>query len=300
VTAQCLACALPLPANFRVGDILAFHRRDPQEIAECVTNDSLRKGLLWRGVPASLSIRFGRGEAQAELAIEGTAGRGAQAAFEAMLARMLGLGQAVETFERRFRRHPQLGPLLARQRGLRVPVAATPFEALSWAVTGQQISVAAAVSIRRKLIAAVGLRHSGGLLCTPEAPQIASLSEATLRRAGFSGTKTTTLLSLAHLVAEGELPLDAWMKTLPVDTIRERLGAVRGIGPWTIDYALLRGYGWLDGSLHGDAAVRRGMQRLLGAEERIGEAQAKTWLAEFAPWRALVAAHLWALQRTAA
>jgi len=30
---------------------------------------------------------------------------------------------------------------------LRVPVAATPFEALTWAITGQQISVAAAVSI---------------------------------------------------------------------------------------------------------------------------------------------------------
>ena len=28
------SCAIPLPASFRAGDILAFHRRDAQEIAE--------------------------------------------------------------------------------------------------------------------------------------------------------------------------------------------------------------------------------------------------------------------------
>ena len=43
---------------------------------------------------------------------------------------------------------------------------------------------------------------------------------------------------------------------------------LKGIGPWTVDYALLRGFARLDGSLHGDAAVRRQLQRAcFGAEE---------------------------------
>ena len=98
----------------------------------------------------------------------------------------------------------------------------------------------------------------------------------------------------------GDLPLDAWAIDPPVsslvEVIREKLSAVRGIGPWTINYALLRGFGWLDGSLHGDAAVRRNLQRLLhGSEEqKLGEEEARRWLAQFSPWRALVAAHLWA------
>jgi len=82
--------------------------------------------------------------------------------------------------------------------------------------------------------------------------------------------------------------------------MRERLAAVRGIGPWTINYTLLRGYGWLDGSLHGDVAVRRGLRTLLGAPDKIGEHAAEAWLAEFTPWRALVAAHLWVANTTAA
>lgn len=46
--------------------------------------------------------------------------------------------------------------------------------------------------------------------------------------------------------------------------------AVRGIGPRTVNYALMRGIGWLDGSPHGNA-VRCGLQTLLGAPDKIDE-----------------------------
>ena len=213
---------------------------------------------------------------------------------------MLGLTQGIKIFEERYRDHPQLGILIAQQPGLRIPVTATPFEALIWGVTGQQISVSAAVSLRRKLIGATNIRHSCGLLCHPDASQIRALREERLRQAGFSTTKARTLLTLSALVADDELPLDVWVETLPADVMREQLEAVRGIGPWTVNYSLLRGFGWLDGSLHGDAAVRRGLQTLLDAPDRISEEDVKSWLAQFSPWRALVGAHLWTAQASIA
>jgi DNA-3-methyladenine glycosylase II len=295
-----LHCFIPLPTNFRPGDILAFHRRDAQEIAERVTDTTLQKGMVWRDVPACLSISFRNGQADAILSVDGHVSNDSQPAFEAMILRMLGLAQGIEQFEKRYRDHPQLGPLIARQPGLRVPVAATPFEALTWAVTGQQISVSASVALRRRLISATNVRHTGGLLCYPEAEQITGLTEATLRQAGFSTTKTRTLLNLSQLVADNKLPLEAWTQELPVEEMREQLEAVRGIGPWTVNYALLRGYGWLDGSLHGDAAVRRGLQTLLNSPGKISEDEAREWLAAFSPWRALIAAHIWAAQSSVA
>jgi DNA-3-methyladenine glycosylase II len=109
---------------------------------------------------------------------------------------------------------------------------------------------------------------------------------------------------VSQLAAEDRLPFETWSQTLPVvlpvDEIRDRLLEVRGIGPWTVNYMLLRGFGWLDGSLHGDVAVRRGIQTLLASPDRIGENQAREWLADFSPWRALVAAHLWAAQSSTA
>ena len=295
-----LHCSIRLPADFRPDDILSFHRRDAQEVAEQVSDTGLQKGIVWRGMPACLHIKFSSSKADAMLSVDGRLPGDSRSAFEAMILRMLGLTQGVAEFETHFRDHPQLGHLIARQRGLRVAVAATPFEALTWAVTGQQISVSAAVSIRRKLVSAANVRHSGGLLCYPDARQIIGLSEATLRKAGFSATKAGTLRELAHRVADDRLPLDAWTRTLPIDEMRERLEAVRGIGPWTVNYALLRGFGWLDGSLHGDAAVRRGLQALLDSPEKPGAEETEEWLAVFSPWRALVAAHIWAAQSSAA
>jgi len=293
-------CRIALPPGFRAEDILEFHRRDPQAFAERVAPGRLQKGLLVNGEAACLSLGFHPEHVDAELAIDSRSTAANEKALTLLVCRMLGLTQRIEVFEQEYRQHPQLGPLVARQSGLRVPLAATPFEALTWAITGQQISVGAAVSMRRKLIKAAGQIHSSGLACYPDAAQLAQLTEADLRAAGFSANKAQTLITVSTRVLSGELPLDAWQENLPVDTLRERLLDIRGIGPWTVNYTLLRGFGWLDGSLHGDVAVRRGMQILLDRPDKISEKAAQQWLAEFSPWRALLAAHLWALKSLAA
>jgi DNA-3-methyladenine glycosylase II len=287
-------CTLALPPGFRVADILEFHRRDPQAFSERVENNVLTKGMVWENQTACLTVSFQPQQAEVKISLDGRSTATDAKTLASHVGRMLGLTQPVEEFEAHHRQHPQLGPLLRRQSGLRVPLAATPFEALTWAITGQQISVSAAVSMRRKLIKAAGLVHSSGLACYPDAERLISLSEADLRVAGFSANKAQTLLAVSGKVLSKELPLDNWQANLSVNDIHERLLAIRGIGPWTVNYTLLRGFGWLDGSLHGDVAVRRGMQILLNHPDKISEAAARQWLADFSPWRALLAAHLWA------
>ena len=216
-------CSIALPAGFRAEDILEFHRRDPQAFAERVTPGRLQKGLVVDGKAACLSLGFHPAHVDAELAIDSRSTAANEAALTRLVCRMLGLTQRIEIFEQDYRQHPQLGPLIARQSGLRVPLAATPFEALTWAITGQQISVGAAVSMRRKLIKAAGQIHSSGLACYPDAAQLAQLTEADLRAAGFSANKAQTLITVSAKVLSGELPLDAWQENMPIDTLRERL-----------------------------------------------------------------------------
>ncbi|TAK64755.1 MAG: DNA-3-methyladenine glycosylase 2 family protein [Methylobacter sp.] len=289
-----LTCSLELPKHYRADDILAFHNRDVLAVAESVDGHSLRKGLLWNHQAACLTIRFNNNSADVELAIDGLATTNDADALFNLVRRMLGLTQQVEDFEQSYRQHPQLGMLIAQQPGLRVPTSATVFEALSWAITGQQISVSAAISIRRKLIQAAGVMHSSGLACYPDAKQLALLSESDLRQAGFSQTKAQTLLVVSRMIEIEELSLENVIGTSNIEEIRRQLLQIRGIGPWTVNYALLRGFGWLDGSLHGDVAVRHGLQALLGNADKMTEQQAQQWLMPFSPWRALVAAHLWA------
>ena len=111
-----LSYTLTLPPAFRPGDILAFHRRDAQEVAEAVREASLRKGLVWNGLPACLELHFQSGRADATLTIDGAAGAGCAARLEAMVHRMLGLTQDIVAVEPQ---HRQLR--MARKVFLRCP-----------------------------------------------------------------------------------------------------------------------------------------------------------------------------------
>lgn len=326
----------PLPRNYRLQEVLAFHQRDAEQLAEQVRHTAqglpvLRKGLDWEGQPAWMELVWEASapdsapdsaaipaqppaasdplqvRASLHLAPRQTADASTPARWAATVRRMLGLAYPPEGLEAAHADHPLLGPLLRAQAGLHVPAAPTAWEALTWAITGQQISVAAAVTLRRRLIRAAGTplplegRGAPPLFTYPSAAQVAQLGEAGLRAAGYSQSKTRALLVLAQQVVSGALPLEDWvrasdagqMRAADVDAAMQQLLAVPGIGPWTVHYTLLRGLGWPDGSLHGDVAVRKALAQLQGAE-RITEAQTRDWLAPFAPWRALVAAHLWA------
>jgi DNA-3-methyladenine glycosylase II len=203
---------------------------------------------------------------------------------------VLGLRIDPAPFEAAVAGDPLFAPLVARERGLRVIQSASVFEALSWAIIGQQINLSFAIALRRTFIGLAGRAHSSGLWCYPDAPDAARLDLEQLTSRKYSRAKAETLLRLARLVADGDLDLD---RGADLPAVSERLLAVKGIGPWTVNYALLRGYGFADCSLEGDVAVRTAIGRLLGAE-RPDLAEAAAFLANYRPHRTMAAAHLWA------
>lgn len=287
---------IKLPKHFTEQEVLAFHQRDSAAIAERVSGHTIEKGMIWDGFPACLRLVFNKGKVAVSLAVDGAVTADNKPLLT-MARRMLGLTQAVEKFENTYQDHPLLASIIAQHKGLRVPQTASPFEAIVWAIIGQQISVSAAIAIRRRLIQLVNIPHSSGLLCHPDAQTLSTLSEETLCPAGLSKTKARTINLVSQQITSQQIPLASWEQSTnpPADEITQALLSIKGIGPWTMSYVLLRGFGSLNGSLHGDVAVRRSLQRLLQRNEKITAEETAQWLNQFQPWRALVAAHLWKL-----
>ena len=283
--------ALPLPTAYRVEDVLAFHARDAEGLAEQVSADGVRKAVLLDGVPVLFDVRLGADAAACRIEADGALGEGTRALAQEALRNILALRIDPAPFAEFVRDDAVFGPLVQRQPGLRIVQSGTVFEALTWAIIGQQINLPFAISLRRTFIEQAGRRHSSGLWCYPEAADVARLDLETLTSRKFSRAKAETLLRVARMAAEGEL-------LLRQDDDPERAGAallaVKGIGPWTVNYTLLRGYGYADCSLHGDVAVRSAIGRLTGAAAKPEIAQAETWLAAYRPHRTMAAAYLWA------
>lgn len=170
---------------------------------------------------------------------------------------------------------PALADLVAAAPGVRIPGTTTPIEAALRALTGQQVSVAAGRSQLERMVGDPGPR----LRPFPSAEQVLAGGMD-----WFAGpaARRQAIHEVLTFAAAGGLDPDA-------DPARAAAGllAVRGVGPWTVAYTLMRGYGLPDVDLSGDRALVVALQRLAPGEPL------KAVLAQAAPWRSYAALHLW-------
>jgi DNA-3-methyladenine glycosylase II len=283
--------SIPLPPGYRSADVLAFHSRDVEGVAEQVSENRLRKGVLFDGVAVLLDVTLTPGVALCEVRADGGLTAPAAAMADEALLNILGLRIDPAPFLALAKDDPLLGACALRNAGLRIVQSATIFEALTWAIIGQQINLPFAIALRRSFILQAGRRHSSGLWCYPEAPDVARLDPEVLTSRKFSRSKADTLLRLARLVDAGELRL---ARLDDASEVADALLAVKGIGPWTVNYALLRGYGYPDCSLHGDVAIRAALGRLLHEAAKPDITRTQALLERYKPHRTMAAACLWA------
>jgi DNA-3-methyladenine glycosylase II len=291
MTAIATSFSIALPPNYRRQDVLAFHRRDIEGMAERVEPARIHKGMTIDGISVVLDIELSQFQAVCHADADGALPAAARAQLRDAARGILGLHIDPVPFAVFAATDALLGPIVRQQDGLRIVQSGTIFEALTWAIIGQQINLPFAISLRRTFILLAGRQHSSGLWCYPGAADVAPMALEELCKHKFSRAKAETLLRVARLVDSGQLSLAGQEKIAEVSLA---LLAIKGIGPWTVNYTLLRGYGYADCSLHGDVAVRAALQRLLDAPVKPDIARTEAILAQYQPYRSMAAAHLWA------
>ena len=150
-------------------------------------------------------------------------------------------------------------------------------------IVGQQVSVAAASSMWRKLEAALGEDMP------PETLLAADFD--TLRACGLSRQKQGYVRSLCELVVSGELDLE----NLPEDDEEAiaLLTLIKGIGRWSAEIYLLFAEGRPDIWPAGDLAVQAGLHKLLGLDARPSEKATRELAEAWRPHRGAAAIFTW-------
>jgi AraC family transcriptional regulator, regulatory protein of adaptative response / DNA-3-methyladenine glycosylase II len=180
-----------------------------------------------------------------------------------------------------------LGPLGAKNPGIRVPGAFDGFEIALRAVLGQQISVPAATTIAARIVERFGEKvdtpFSGLRFVVPTAAKIAAVPLDDLRRLGLTGARASTVSALAKAVASGQVN---FLNTTSWEESVKRLIELPGVGPWTASYVAMRVLGWPDAFPHQD----RGLQKALSVKKA---SDALALSERWRPWRAYAAMQLW-------
>ena len=180
-------------------------------------------------------------------------------------------------------REPRLAVELGRIGYPEPRLRARGFVTMLRTIVGQQVSVAAAASMWRKLEAELGEGFTPGCLLARDFD--------TLRACGLSRQKQGYARSLCELAEAGELDFDS----LPADDEEAiaLLTRIKGIGRWSAEIYLLFAEGRPDIWPAGDLAVQEGVKRLLGLEERPAEKATRALAESWSPQRGAMAIFTW-------
>jgi DNA-3-methyladenine glycosylase II len=158
------------------------------------------------------------------------------------------------------------------------------YGALLFQITGQQLSVPAT----RRTLARIEALFDGHL---PTPAELLGVDPGKLREAGLSWRKVSTLRDLAERLTDGRLNPDV-LNSLPDDELIAELTAIPGIGPWTVQGALIIALQREDVVLPGDLALRKAVQAAYQLDHLPTQQEVIAIAEKWRPYRSLATSYL--------
>ena len=179
---------------------------------------------------------------------------------------------------------PRLKPVADKAGAFSLRRREAGYAGLCAIVCGQQLSTAAAATIRARLFAAfMPFGHES----------VRKARTDKLKQLGLSAAKIKSIKEIGKAVAKGRIDLTA-VGNMDADVAHAALTALHGVGPWTADIYLLFCLGHADAFPAGDLAVQESARIAFGLRKR-PDAKALSKMAEaWRPWRGVAAHLLWA------
>jgi len=169
------------------------------------------------------------------------------------------------------------------------------WECLGWSIIGQQVSVASAFAMRGRLARMAGavVNRKGTVFeGFPSPADLLKLTDAQMRKCGLSTGKTDYLRGIAKQIRSGEL-IEEQLIALPFDEARAQLRALRGIGPWSVEYAMMRCLGDPDACPVEDIGLRNAIRNEYGLGHQATLAETVKITDRWKPFRAYGTFYLW-------
>ncbi|WP_241158450.1 DNA-3-methyladenine glycosylase family protein [Cohnella candidum] len=182
-------------------------------------------------------------------------------------------------------------------RGLRLVGVPDLYEAIGWAILGQQINLPFAYTLKRRLVESFGgsavdgegVRH----WIFPAAETIAALNPADLIPLKMTAKKAEYLIHTAQLVASGTLTKEKLSAAGSASDAERLLTSVRGIGPWTAHYVAMRCLRFPEAFPIQDVGLHLAIKKLQGADRKPTLPEIREMASRWTGWEAYATFYLW-------
>jgi AraC family transcriptional regulator of adaptative response / DNA-3-methyladenine glycosylase II len=276
---------ITLPESYPLHYLRRALNRDIHSCNERLTSDEYVGAVQLSSGPAVLSLKLNQTAIRAEIS------GGSAVEAHALVIGLLGLDQDAAAFAR-LAHKLGLARLVAGRAELRISQTTSVFDGVLWSIIGQQINFSFACLLKRRLFERAGTLLPNGLFAPPTPAAVAVIEPSELLPLQFSRQKADYLIAIARLITQGRLDLES-LRTMSATRAERTLLALRGLGPWSVNYLMMRALGFADCVPYGDTSVTSNLQELFQLEERPDIDATRRLMSAFSPYRSLATNHLW-------
>jgi len=260
-----------------------------------IKGDAIRKVLIIEDKPHLVEVS---GDAQ------GLTVRSLNGAFEKSEAEVVenivrywfDADRDLQPFYELLNNYPPLAYMTTAFSGLRLIAMPDLFETLAWAVIGQQINLVFACKLKRRLVeryCSAMVYDSEPYLSFPSPDVIAKADADELRGMQFSAGKAAYLIGIAKAFECGELSAGLLHELPDLASRQEKLKAIKGIGTWTANYALMKCLREPSCIPYGDAGLHNALKAHGIIKDKTETEAMQQLFDRFAGWESYLVFYLW-------
>lgn len=180
--------------------------------------------------------------------------------------------------------------------GLRIMCIPDLFEALAWAIMGQQINLPFAYTLKQRFVEQFGklITFEGERFWSfPSIEKIASLNVEDLRKLQFTTRKAEYIIGIAKDMKGGKLTKELLLQKQDYHQVQKSLIRIRGVGAWTADYVMMKCLHHTSSFPIADVGLHNALKNLIGLKEKPSLAEIKDYAANWEGWQAYATFYLW-------
>ncbi len=235
---------ITLPDNFDMNANLGYLTREKNECMYEIENDIMTKAIAIGEIPSLVQVSVINNKQMVVQFLNNTrpTEKWKREEIVKYIYEWFDLDNDLTPFYEMAKADPYLKMPAQKFYGLRVIGIPDLFEALCWGVLGQQINLAFAYTLKKQFVEAFGdaIEWNGKKYWVfPQYERIAQLTPTDLADIKMTVKKSEYIIGIARLMASGELSKEKLMKMNFKDA-EKNLMKIRGIGPWTANYVLMR------------------------------------------------------------
>lgn len=284
------------PEQFSFAECLVFLGRSDRECLHFVKDGCLQRMIIQDDAPLLLKISEAADKKALQVNVANSWGVAVnEQAIRSFLTHWLHLDADLRPFYSFAAQDEVLAPLAACYKGLRLIGIPDLFESITWTITGQQISLPFAYTLRRRLVERFGyheLIDGTDHYLYPHPAVIAGLQLEDLTSMQFSRSKALYIIQVAAAMAEGRLS-DAHLQQMAYEEAKEYLLKWKGIGNWSANYVLMKYRRFPEALPLEDAGLHNALRKQLQLPAKPSLAAVKSYTEHWRQHAAYATFYLW-------